>query len=126
MDRQKSGLFLTAGKPTKRPSNVKIKGIDGLTREQIEHEVLKGGRFVIYPWCVSVVVMSFKRSSAVYFVEAGRRFTLPGVGYLLLSLLGGWWGIPWGLIWTIECLVTHANGGRDVTREILGKTNAAS
>jgi hypothetical protein len=105
---------------------MQVIGVDGLTREQIQHEVLKGGRFVIYPWCVSVILMSFKRSSDVYFVPAGQRFTVPGLGYLLLSLLGGWWGVPWGPIWTVQCLWTHATGGHDVTPEILGQTTAAA
>ena len=35
------------------------------------------------------------------------------------ALLFGWWGIPWGPIWTIGSLVTNLRGGRDITREVL-------
>jgi len=31
----------------------------------------------------------------------------------------GWWGIPWGPIWTISTIVTNLRGGRDVTNEVV-------
>jgi len=43
---------------------------------------------------------------------------LPWTG---LSLLAGWWGIPWGPIWTVQALVTNFRGGKDVTAEIAGR-----
>ena len=104
---------------------MKIIGIDGLTREQIQHEVLKGGKFVVYPWCVSLIWYSTKRSSDIYFLRAGQRFTVPGLGYLLLSLVMGWWGIP-GLFWTVQCLWTNITGGLDLTPEVLAEKIATS
>lgn len=41
-----------------------------------------------------------------------------GLGFTLLSLLFGWWGIPWGPIYTIGALITNFSGGRDVTQEV--------
>jgi hypothetical protein len=35
-----------------------------------------------------------------------------------LSLLFGWWGLPWGLIYTPLTLWTNLSGGRDVTAEL--------
>ena len=31
----------------------------------------------------------------------------------------GWWGIPWGPIWTISTIVTNLRGGRDVTNDVV-------
>src|SRR5256885_1977378 len=104
---------------------MKIIGIDGLTREQIQHEVLNGGKFVVYPWCVSLIWVSYKRSSDIYFLRTGQHFTVPGVGYLLLSLVMGWWSIP-GLFWTVQCLWTNITGGHDLTPEVLAENAAAS
>lgn len=39
--------------------------------------------------------------------------------YSLLSFLFGWWGIPWGFIWTPMALYTNFSGGRDVTQQLL-------
>ena len=38
--------------------------------------------------------------------------------YSLLTLVLGWWGIPWGLIYTPLALMTNFSGGRDVTAEV--------
>ena len=44
---------------------------------------------------------------------------LQGLPFTLLSLLLGWWGIPWGPIYTIQSLWVNLKGGRDVTQEIM-------
>jgi hypothetical protein len=37
----------------------------------------------------------------------------------LLTLVAGWWGIPWGPIYTIQGVWVNLNGGRDVTPQIM-------
>jgi hypothetical protein len=44
----------------------------------------------------------------------GRSF-----GFSLISLVLGWWGFPWGPIYTISSLVTNLGGGKDVTSEVV-------
>jgi hypothetical protein len=102
---------------------MKIIGTDHLTNEQVKHELSKGGKFVIYQYAVSLLVVSFKRSSDIYFVTSDRPFTGPRLGYTLLSLIAGWWGVPWGPIFTIQSLWTNLSGGRDVTAQVVA--NAA-
>ncbi len=50
-----------------------------------------------------------------------------GVVYSLPSLLLGWWGVPWGLIYTPLTIFTNLSGGQDVTDEVwaLLQTSAA-
>jgi hypothetical protein len=43
-----------------------------------------------------------------------------GLGWTALTVLLGWWGIPWGPIRTIQCLITNLSGGKDITREVIG------
>lgn len=45
------------------------------------------------------------------------------IGYTLLTLLFGWWGIPWGAIYTIDSIYTNHTGGKDVTKEIINSWN---
>ena len=97
-----------------------IKGIENLSPDQLRHEIERGGRFVVFQYCVSIVVLSFKRFSNVHFVKSGESAFGKGAIFSLISLLFGWWGIPWGLIWTISSVVTNCRGGRDVTAEIVG------
>ncbi len=92
-----------------------IVGADGMTDAEIIAEVEKGGRFVYYIWCVSILVMTFKRSSDVYFLRAGESAVKKGLSYTFLTLFAGWWGIPWGPIYSLQCLGTNLSGGKDVT-----------
>ena len=96
-----------------------IVGIEGMSGEQVALEVRRGGRFVVFPFCVSVIVVTFRRSSEVHFVRAGQSTLSLGIPYTLLTLFLGWWGIPWGPIYSIQCLVTNLGGGKDVTQEVM-------
>jgi len=98
---------------------VRIIGIDNMSPEQLKGEVAAGGRFVIYQYCISVVVVSFKRGSDIYFIRAEDNAVTKGLLFTLCSLVLGWWGIPWGPIWTIATVVTNLRGGRNVTAEVL-------
>lgn len=39
--------------------------------------------------------------------------------YTLLTFFVGWWGIPWGPIYSIGAFITNFKGGKDVTNEVL-------
>ncbi len=101
-----------------------IKGIEGMTGQQLNEELQLGGKFVVYQYCISIIVMTFKRGSDVYFIKSGESAVGKGVKYILLSLLFGWWGIPWGPIYTIGSLITNFSGGKDVTQEVINSISA--
>jgi hypothetical protein len=102
----------------------KIVGIEGMTGDQLKFEVQNGGRFVMFQYCVSILVMSFKRSSDIRFLRAGESHAGLAAPYCLLSLLLGWWGIPWGPIWTVSTTYRNLRGGLDVTGEVLQSLSA--
>ena len=96
-----------------------IPEIQHMSPAQLRSELQRGARFVVYQYCISVLVMSFKRSSRVYFIPAqGARRGRSAAAYCALSLLLGWWGFPWGPIWTLSTLVGNLTGGVDVTAEM--------
>ncbi|HEX4964421.1 MAG TPA: hypothetical protein VF173_26625 [Thermoanaerobaculia bacterium] len=98
---------------------MQIKGLEGATKEQIQLEVQHGAKFVIYQYCISVLVITFKRPSDIYYVRPNESAVTQGLGFTLLSLLAGWWGIPWGPIYTIQSVWVNFHGGRDVTQSVL-------
>jgi hypothetical protein len=51
---------------------------------------------------------------------------MKGLPFSLLSLFLGWWGIPWGPIYTVQALWVNFSGGKDVTREILVSMSSIS
>ena len=98
---------------------MKIIGIDGLTSDQLKFEVSRGGKFVVFEYCISVFVLSMKRSSNIYFIRNGEKPFLKGIGFTFVSLFFGWWGIPWGPIYTISSVVVNCSGGKNVTDSVV-------
>jgi len=98
---------------------MKINGIEGMTVAAVQTEVARGGKFVIFQYCISILVMTFRRSSDIYFIRAGEGTFGVSIGYTIVSILLGWWGIPWGPIYTIGAIITNLGGGKDITQEIM-------
>ncbi|MES2470075.1 MAG: DUF4339 domain-containing protein [Verrucomicrobiota bacterium] len=94
-------------------------GAEGLTAGQVVEMVRAGGRFVIWQFNFSLVVLSFKRSSGIQFLRPGESGAGACFGYSSISALFGWWGFPWGILWTPLCLFRNMMGGQDVTEPIL-------
>jgi hypothetical protein len=105
---------------------MQIKGIEGLSLTEVNMEVQNGGRFVIYQYCVSVIILTFKRSSAIYFIRADEHAGLKSMQYTALSLIAGWWGIPWGPIYTVSSTVKNLSGGTNVTQSVIASLNSRS
>jgi hypothetical protein len=105
---------------------VKIIGIEGMTTDQLNFELQRGARFVIFQYAVSVVVMSFKRPSSIYFIRAGEKTIGKSIGFTLLTLIAGWGGIPWGPVYSVQALATNFKGGKDLTKEVVASFNKFS
>ena len=92
-----------------------VSGTQGMTVGQLEDDILQGGKFILFMWNFSVVVMSFRRNSPLTYVRAGEWVGPKALLWSLPSFLIGWWGIPWGIIFTIMSLHRNSMGGQDVT-----------
>jgi hypothetical protein len=103
-----------------------IKGIAGRSVDEVNQELQKGAKFVIYEYCVSILILTFKRGSDIFFIPAGESRVGKGLVYSLISFFFGWWGIPWGPIYTIASIVTNFGGGKDVTPTVLASFNSQS
>jgi len=102
---------------------LEIKNIEGLSNNEIRAIINDGGQFVVYPFSISILIMSFKRSSDIYLIKPNEKPIKYGTQYLLASLVLGWWGIPWGPIYTISSIYRIIKGGYNVTSEILSEIN---
>ena len=69
---------------------------------------------VRYPYVVSAVVVTFRFESRPHRVRSADGRYVRGIPYLLVSLLLGWWGVPWGPIQTWRAIWDCLNGGVEV------------
>jgi|ERR1043165_3047747 hypothetical protein len=95
-----------------------IQNIEGLTIRDLQNEVDRGGKFVVFSYTISILVMTFKNPTDIYFVRADESALKHSWPYLLLTLVAGWWGIPWGPIYSLWS-IGQAFGGKDITLEVM-------
>lgn len=86
--------------------------------EQNENSLPNGGKYVVFYYTISIVVMTFKRPSRVFYIAPDESPIQKGFPYLLISIILGWWGIPWGPIYTIQSIY-KAFVGENVTNKVL-------
>jgi hypothetical protein len=99
---------------------MRIDGLDNLTAAELEAEVAAGGRFVFYEYCISFVVLTLRCPTRIRYLRPSEIGVARGLPYVLLSLLLGWWGLPWGIIYTPLTIFTNLCGGHDVTEQVYG------
>lgn len=92
-----------------------MENLGDLTIEQLKEEVKKGGRFVIFEYCYSVIFFTKKSGTDIYFIRQDENHLRHALPYILSTLVLGWWGFPWGIVYTIQALYTNIKGGKDVT-----------
>lgn len=99
---------------------MKIKNIEGLSAEDLQSEEEKGGRFIYFAYTISIIVVTFKRTSGVYLIRSGESAKAKGMPFTIITALFGWWGIPFGPKYSWESIRTNLRGGKDVTDEVMG------
>jgi len=87
--------------------------------EEIRTLVAAGARLVRFEVCISALVFTIRRQSAVYLTVSWQERYLRGVWYSLGALLLGPWGVPWGLVYTPWAVWVNLTGGVDETDAVL-------
>jgi len=81
------------------------------------------GRWVAYEYCISLIAVTLRRTSRPIYLQPGQIAWVHGLPYVGISLLLGWWGLPWGVIYTPVTIFANLAGGCDITAQV---RNAAS
>lgn len=98
---------------------MKINGLENISPQQLSQEVRRGGKFVVFEYFISLLIITFKQPSGVYYVRPGEGTFGKSVGFTIITLFLGWWGFPWGPIYSVTSLVNNLGGGKDVTWEVM-------
>ncbi|WP_192881143.1 tetratricopeptide repeat protein [Ereboglobus luteus] len=85
------------------------------TEAELRGEIERGARLVVYSYCVSFLVVTLRRSTRAYLIHPGGGGFGCALPWVLVSLLFGWWGFPWGIIYTPAALWRTISGGTDLT-----------
>jgi hypothetical protein len=82
---------------------------------ELAQALATGARLVAFEYCISFLVVTLRRTSRPLLLRPEQRTLLRSLPYSTVSLLFGWWGMPWGPVLTIMTILTNFTGGRDLT-----------
>ena len=103
---------------------MEIRDIDNYTTQELRDLINSGqAKFVSYKYCISILVMTFNNPTDIYFIAPGQSDVIKGLRFLFVNLILGWWGIPWGPVYTIGNIFNILSGGKDVTDETMSYIN---
>lgn len=100
----------------------KINNTAGLSLEQLYTGLSTGGCIISYGYCISAIAFTYRLMSAPYYIKAGEKPSTYRKKYNRLSRIFGWWGIPWGPIYTFDMLRMNRDkrgGGINITEDVL-------
>lgn len=97
-----------------------LANVDGLSLEQIDAILANGGRFVVYEFVVSTIALTFQRTSKVWLVRDDAEARRIAKRYTMLTTLFGWWGLPFGPLYSLRAMRVNKGGGVDVTSDVRG------
>ena len=98
--------------------------IKKLSVTELQTAIESGSRVLIFPYCISVGIMSFRRHSGPRLVGERESAFAASLPWLAITLIAGWWGIPWGIFWSLESVFFCVTGGRDITNEFVTQDDA--
>ncbi|MBU4077827.1 MAG: hypothetical protein KKI06_14190 [Euryarchaeota archaeon] len=64
--------------------------------------------------CLSFIIFT-NRSPSMFFIKGQDSILPAGLVYTFVTLLLGWWGIPWGPIYTVQTIYINLRGGHKQT-----------
>ncbi len=67
-------------------------------------------RLIRYQWCISIIIITLTRGSSFH---AEEDKAAPLILSNLITLFGGWWGIPWGPIRSVQCFIENFKAEKD-------------
>ena len=102
-----------------------LKNTQHIAFEDLEQAIVNGARFVTYQYTISLLAITLLRLTPVYYIPPGVKAGAYRRRANGLSLLFGWWGLPWGPMRTIQGLITNGKGGIDVTRDVMANITRA-
>jgi hypothetical protein len=90
----------------------------------------EGTRFVVYQYAIGAMFVAMLNVTDAKRIAPGQSRLVSGLPYVLSSVIGGWWSIPSGPIFTLRAVIGNLRGGIDVSgvvaRVLTGQPVSAS
>ena len=68
---------------------VRIRGIEGMRAGEVDFEIGRGARCVLSQYCISIIILTFRRASDIYFLRQGQSAVTKGIAIHAALARGG-------------------------------------
>jgi hypothetical protein len=68
-------------------------------------------RSIRFEYCISLVLFTLRRESEIVVLKPGQSAAVASIPYCMITLLLGWWGVPWGIFLTPVIVWRNLRGG---------------
>jgi len=100
--------------------DLKIIGASTLSAQELYDALEKQEAYCVkFQFCISCFYITFKRDSKLFYIPKDKKRIFFHWPYTVITLLFGWWGIPWGPIWSAQVLSANASGSEDLSYEVM-------
>jgi Ca2+/Na+ antiporter len=90
------------------------------------HSITKDTQIIRYLFVFSFILFT-SRVPSRWYVKGKDNTALAVAAYTLGSAVAGWWGVPWGPVYTVQALYRNLRGGYRVSvADFLGHQSAAN
>ncbi len=96
-----------------------IYGLEELSYDELQMQLRNGSRFVCYSIVISAAIITSRNSTEIYLVRPDRNSPAARWASTFFTFIFGWWGFPYGIIYTPQALVRNCKGGIDRTNEVV-------
>lgn len=98
---------------------IKLANHNNYTFDEVISAKTNGGAFITYQWLIPIpVFFPIRRLSKVYFIPNGMKKSKYAKKFNIITLLIGWWGVPWGPFAVYKTIGLNNSGGIDVTDDV--------
>ncbi len=66
-----------------------VKNFSSNNIKDYQYELDRGGKFIVYSYCLSIIFYTFKAPTAIYLVKGRDHSVLQGMCFTLLTFIGG-------------------------------------
>lgn len=104
--------------PMTKSQPLRIASSENLPGREHHAQSAVTGRWVTFEYCISLVAVTMRRRSRPHYLKPGQNAIIRGLPYIGVSFLLGWWGLPWGVIYTPVTIFANLAGGYDITAQV--------
>ncbi len=105
--------------PSHKQELLSIWWVWSMSIDELMLDIEKGWRFVVFSYVFSIIILTFKRPTQMYYIKSQEWALKRSFPYIISTSLLWWWWVPWWPIYSTWSLYDNLRWWTNVTESIL-------